>query len=503
MPVDVDADEEELFVVLGGEGLSWQDGRSTRCRGRLPCCTAPAAEAHTIVGAGDGLDVLAFGQRLRTGLTWLPRAGAFWAGPALVPHDGPNPFDAEDAAGPLELPSPRPPARDRHDRPIEDDAREAFGRGTSTPCGTRRRGAGQVRRHEGRGSSPAGRVPPHCHSAEEELFVVLGGDGRCVLGDASTRSARAASSRARPAPAWPTLPRGCRRAAAARLRRRDTRRHVLLPALAEGRAARPDGSASPSIAPTTGKGRHDRLRRQGRPRPPRRRACRGGRGRAAPAPSRCRTSRAAAGATVAAARRVHLAGDALVPAFATLSGPAPAEEFGRFAFLAGSGRVELQGPHGPPQGGWPLRPGLVVLRRGGDPPPAYRADEDGLDLLLLGAHVPPQAALRRGRGRHRARRRRARDPRQGGLRHRGARPGAGPGRRSGVRHKVAARRLELPAALAHRRARALRVLEGDGHALLVDDEGAQPRRPLRAGHVVSRPAGHGGGPRAARRRRAA
>src|SRR5919201_819007 len=28
MPVHVHADEEELFFVLGGEGLSWQDGRT-------------------------------------------------------------------------------------------------------------------------------------------------------------------------------------------------------------------------------------------------------------------------------------------------------------------------------------------------------------------------------------------------------------------------------------------------------------------------------------------
>ena len=32
---------------------------------------------------------------------------------------------------------------------------------------------------------PAGRLgyPPHCHSAEEEIFVVLGGEGTLVLGD--------------------------------------------------------------------------------------------------------------------------------------------------------------------------------------------------------------------------------------------------------------------------------------------------------------------------------
>ena len=32
MPVHVHADEEELFYVLGGEGLSWQDGRAYAVR---------------------------------------------------------------------------------------------------------------------------------------------------------------------------------------------------------------------------------------------------------------------------------------------------------------------------------------------------------------------------------------------------------------------------------------------------------------------------------------
>jgi len=32
MPVHVHADEEELFYVLGGEGISWQDGRAFAVR---------------------------------------------------------------------------------------------------------------------------------------------------------------------------------------------------------------------------------------------------------------------------------------------------------------------------------------------------------------------------------------------------------------------------------------------------------------------------------------
>jgi uncharacterized cupin superfamily protein len=110
MPVHVHGDEEELFYVLAGEGLSWQDGR-TYLVGAGDCILhRPRAEAHTIAGAGEGLDVLAFGSGSDTGVTWLPRASAMWLDPRWLPFDGPDPFAAEAAAGPLELP---PPERER------------------------------------------------------------------------------------------------------------------------------------------------------------------------------------------------------------------------------------------------------------------------------------------------------------------------------------------------------------------------------------------------------
>lgn len=207
---------------------------------------------------------------------------------------------------------------------------------------------------------------------------------------------------------------------------------------------------------------------------------------------------AAAGATVAAARRVHLAGDALVPAFAALEGPPPAEEFA--LVMAGSGRVEAQGPDGPPRGGrplrggWPLRPGLVVLRRGAEPPLTYRADEDGLDLLLLGAHVVPRAPFdgalavtalvdveletldkgvfvteERDLGR-------ALGSTLCGVRHEVMPPGAWscPPHWHAEEHEL------------------FYLLEGDGDLLLFDNQGAQREAvPLRAGHLVSRPAATG------------
>ena len=185
MPVHVHADEEELFVVLGGEGLSWQDGRVHPVRAGDVILHRAGAEAHTIVGAGDGLDVLAFASGSDTGLTWLPRAQAFWAGPHWIPPGGPSPFEAEASAGPLELPEPeaadaRPPTIGR----FEDMPEKPFGQGdvralrhvVGKALGMVRSGMQETRVEPGKHSSP-----PHHHSSVEELFVVLGGDGVCVL----------------------------------------------------------------------------------------------------------------------------------------------------------------------------------------------------------------------------------------------------------------------------------------------------------------------------------
>jgi uncharacterized cupin superfamily protein len=199
MPVHVHADEEEIFYVIDGEGYSWQDGRVYSV-GAGDCILHRAgAEAHTILGAGEGLDVLAFASGSPTGLTWLPRAQAWWNGPHWMPHDGPNPFAAEEAAGPLEVPEPEA------DRPATivalADAR------------IRKANTGDVVRvrhdlGDALGSSASGlgvlvvaagslSYPPHCHSAEEELFVVLDGEGTLLLGD-DEHPVRAGSLVARP-----------------------------------------------------------------------------------------------------------------------------------------------------------------------------------------------------------------------------------------------------------------------------------------------------------------
>ncbi|MEA2306432.1 MAG: hypothetical protein QOH43_3712, partial [Solirubrobacteraceae bacterium] len=106
MPAHVHADEEEIFFVLSGSGLSWQDGR-TYAIGAGDCLVhLGEAEAHTLIAGPEGLSVLAFAEGSRTNLTWLPHAGVMWAGPRWVPVDAQHPFEAEVAAGPLDVPAP-------------------------------------------------------------------------------------------------------------------------------------------------------------------------------------------------------------------------------------------------------------------------------------------------------------------------------------------------------------------------------------------------------------
>jgi uncharacterized cupin superfamily protein len=183
MPVHVHGDEEELFYVLAGDGLSWQDGRTYAVRAGDCILHRPRAEAHTIAGAGEGIDVLAFGSGSDTGVTWLPRAGAMWLDPRWLPFDGPDPFAAEAAAGPLELPPPEP---ERPPTIVSLEEAELSERRHGDVASVRRDhgdALGSVAIGVGQLVVEPGKLtyPPHCHSAEEEVFVVLAGDGALLL----------------------------------------------------------------------------------------------------------------------------------------------------------------------------------------------------------------------------------------------------------------------------------------------------------------------------------
>ena len=122
-PVHVHVDEEELFFVLAGSGLSWQGDAVHEVGAGDVVVHRADGEPHTLIGGDDGpLEMLAYASGSPTGLTLLPRAGVAWVGSRWLPIDAPHPYEAEPALD--ELPS-----------------------------------------------------------LEDELFVVLEGDGELVLGD--------------------------------------------------------------------------------------------------------------------------------------------------------------------------------------------------------------------------------------------------------------------------------------------------------------------------------
>jgi uncharacterized cupin superfamily protein len=184
-PAHVHGREEEIFVVLSGSGLSWQGGRSFEIEAGDVLVHLSGGEAHSLRAGREGLEVLAFGPRLDDEACHLPRAGVSWLGVSWVTAGGDHPWQREAAVGAPELPpaSERPPTIVRIDR-VEP---ERWSRGTtvSSSCRDLGRAAGSRTTGIQLYEVEAGRLnaPPHCHSAEEELFVVLEGEGTLLLGD--------------------------------------------------------------------------------------------------------------------------------------------------------------------------------------------------------------------------------------------------------------------------------------------------------------------------------
>ncbi len=196
-PAHVHGAEEEIFYVVDGWGLLWQDGAVCEVRAGDAIMHPAGAQTHTLRAGPHGLDVLAFGQRVPIELCYLPRAGYAWAGPTVVETPGRRDlFPIDDAAGPFEFGAAGPrPANvvALADVPAGDERRGRVRRDLGSAGGSNHTGLKHV-------SSPPGVLScvPHCHSAEEELFVVLEGEGICDLGE-ERHPVRPGSVLARPA----------------------------------------------------------------------------------------------------------------------------------------------------------------------------------------------------------------------------------------------------------------------------------------------------------------
>jgi uncharacterized cupin superfamily protein len=192
-PAHEHAGEEEIFYVLSGRGIVWQRGR-TAAIGAGDCIVFLARRgAHTLY-AIDPLDVLAFGPRLFDESIGFPRLGLSIVGNRLAETtpgaiDGkPAQFVREAELGPPELPEapgPRPSTvvnvvdveSEQVSRPRIARTRRNLGRA----AGSVRTGLQHVEVVPGMLS-----VPLHCHSDEEEMFVVLDGEGTLLLGEEET-----------------------------------------------------------------------------------------------------------------------------------------------------------------------------------------------------------------------------------------------------------------------------------------------------------------------------
>jgi uncharacterized cupin superfamily protein len=180
MPVHVHGDEEEIFFVLAGDGLSWQRDGACAVGPGDAIVHRPRRAPHTFLAGLDGLELLAFGSGTDTSITYLPRAGVMWCGPRWVPVDSPHPFQAEGEAGPLERPEPG--ERPGNVAALEDADPGAFPgaemRALGATAGSSQAGLNHVRLAAGSSGAPL-----HCHALEEELFIVLEGSGSIALGD--------------------------------------------------------------------------------------------------------------------------------------------------------------------------------------------------------------------------------------------------------------------------------------------------------------------------------
>jgi uncharacterized cupin superfamily protein len=187
-PLHLEGSEEEIFFVLSGTGISVQgDGSKEEAYavGAGDCLVHLALEhAHTLQAGPEGLEVLAFGERHYAANTLLPRAGVSWLGPTWVLEGAADdhPWQREAAVGPPEVGElAERPARIVNVEDVEVDTRE--GATVARAARDLGRAAGSLKTGLKLYDVRPGRLvnPPHCHSAEEEIFVVLDGEGTLEL----------------------------------------------------------------------------------------------------------------------------------------------------------------------------------------------------------------------------------------------------------------------------------------------------------------------------------
>jgi uncharacterized cupin superfamily protein len=170
---------EEIYFVLAGSGLAWQDGEVHEVR-PLDCVIHRANEMeHTFVAGPEGLEYLVFGTRHPTELGWLPRSRAIRFGWPWVEGRDDDPWDVEATVEPLAYGDPAPrPANILNVDEVELDRWHDRASTASLATDERSVLAGL---HWERIDPRHRSAVPHCHSAEEEIFVMLEGTATLEL----------------------------------------------------------------------------------------------------------------------------------------------------------------------------------------------------------------------------------------------------------------------------------------------------------------------------------
>ena len=172
-PLHRQSAEEEIFFVLAGSGICLLEDAAFEVRPG-DCIVHRVREAHMLRAGDDGLDVLAFGTRGDTEVGHLPRAGVGWIGGTWTDvGTGDHPWEREAALGGPELPE----VGARPESVVHVDAVDGDHDGGSWRLLARKAGAELSGLNWGKLPPGGEGGPPHCHSADEEIFVVLEGEG--------------------------------------------------------------------------------------------------------------------------------------------------------------------------------------------------------------------------------------------------------------------------------------------------------------------------------------
>jgi uncharacterized cupin superfamily protein len=152
-PPPLHSAEEEIFHVLDGSATLWQGGATCAVAAGDTIVHLSQTDPHTLIAGDDGLEMLIFDTRLSEA----------------------HPWDAEAAIG---IPDGTPGERPSNVIALDDVEGDYGGisKRLGHEGGAKRSGLNRIAlppNEEG--------APPHCHTADEEVFVVLDGEGTLEL----------------------------------------------------------------------------------------------------------------------------------------------------------------------------------------------------------------------------------------------------------------------------------------------------------------------------------